>query len=166
MPAHAIKLAIDEPRILQGRAIAVAKGKLSIQGWAIGLAGIASIRVEVDGVACGEAYCGVRRQDVARAHPDYPDALLSGFGYFVSPDLLSPGTREIRVTAADKQGREHSEAFSVTTEKPEPAVAFDKDPKIVLPISDRRSFKPASTPEDVTGIAIEGGQNLGSNIRR
>lgn len=101
-PPHGA-LSIDIPRIVDGIAEAPAQGGLSVVGWAVA-GGAVAIDIAVDGVRVAGARHGLRRPDVAAAHPDWAGALLSGFAVHLPPKALAVGRR--RVTIALRSGNE------------------------------------------------------------
>jgi ADP-heptose:LPS heptosyltransferase/GT2 family glycosyltransferase len=90
-------LSIDIPRIVDGIAVAPARGGLSIVGWAVA-DGTVGVDIAVDGVRLASARHGLRRPDVAAAHPGWSAALQSGFAVHLPPKALTVGRRQIAVT--------------------------------------------------------------------
>jgi len=69
---------IDSP-IIKGGVAEPVKTNLTLAGWAFSPGGITSIDVTIDGEPAGQAYHGIRREDIKAAFPKVPGALLSGF---------------------------------------------------------------------------------------
>ncbi len=113
-----LRLEIDAPALAGGSAPAPVRGGLRIEGWAIARAGVETVCAFIDDVKSGEAYCGLRREDVAAAYTDWSGALWSGFGMSMPAKLLTPGEHSVRVVLRDRVGRERSTTFSVTVERP------------------------------------------------
>jgi ADP-heptose:LPS heptosyltransferase/GT2 family glycosyltransferase len=113
-----LRLQIDSPALAGGAALVPVRGTLRIEGWALARVGTATIRAYIDDVDSFEAYCGLRREDVAAAHPDWDDALLSGFGISIPARRLSHGAHTIRVVLRDRLGRERFSTFTVTVDAP------------------------------------------------
>lgn len=111
-----LRLQIDSPKLAGGSALSPVRGSLRIEGWALARAGVASICAYIDNVESSEAYCGLRREDVAAAHADWNDALLSGFGMSMPERRLSPGQHSVRVVLRDRLGRERSTTFAITVD--------------------------------------------------
>ncbi len=111
-----LRLQIDSPKLAGGAALSPVRGSLRIEGWALARAGVASIRAYVDNVESSEAYCGLRREDVAAAHSDWNDALLSGFGLSMPERRLSSGQHSVRIVLRDRLGRERSTTFTITVD--------------------------------------------------
>lgn len=63
---------IEEARVSE-------RGILRVRGWAVSLADIQHIGVFLGEAALGAAQIFLPRNDVAEAHPDYPNAAISGF---------------------------------------------------------------------------------------
>ena len=78
-------------------------------GWAFSPAGIKEVSVWFEGQRVGEAKLGLERPDVAQAHPEWPDALHSGFRYYFE-DLPETATDEaesveLTIVVEDGEGR-------------------------------------------------------------
>jgi ADP-heptose:LPS heptosyltransferase/GT2 family glycosyltransferase len=99
-----IRLCIDAPESFGGVAVAPVHHQLSVRGWALARSGIDRIEVRLDGALLGNAYFGSRRSDVEKAFPDWPDALLSGFGFTIPSRALKDGKRQLEVIAYDREG--------------------------------------------------------------
>ena len=71
------------------------------------------MRSSLDGVRVGLAYCGMRRQDIAVAFPDWEDALLSGFAFSLPRKLLKTGAHNVAIHAFGKKSSEFKTEFAV-----------------------------------------------------
>jgi O-antigen biosynthesis protein len=112
----AMKLEIDCPVLAGATAAAPVRGSLRIEGWALARAGVAKISAYIDNVESGQAYYGLRREDVAAVYTDWNDALLSGFGMSMPGKQLISGEHSVRVVLRDRVGRERSTSFTITVE--------------------------------------------------
>jgi YVTN family beta-propeller protein len=65
---------------------------------------IASVRLRLDGTAMGAIPCCSERRDVAAAHPDFPQALQSGFGVPFNFNLLTSGAHTVGVDVQSSAG--------------------------------------------------------------
>jgi ADP-heptose:LPS heptosyltransferase/GT2 family glycosyltransferase len=110
-----ILLNIDAPEIVDGKAQRLIEGTFGINGWAIAKTGIASVEFELDGQKVGQAYYGVRREDVAKAFPAYgwENALLSGFAFSLPHRLLTEGRHQITVRVKTKSDIEKIRNFEI-----------------------------------------------------
>jgi O-antigen biosynthesis protein len=113
-----LRLQIDSPAVTKGIATTPIRGTLRIEGWALARAGVTKISAYIDDAEFGEAYCGLRREDVAAAHTDWNDALLSGFGISIPGRRLAPGEHAVRVVVRDRMGRERTANFSIKVDAP------------------------------------------------
>jgi len=115
-----IRFYLDTPTLAAGETGQIAtetvRGFLSLAGWALSPAGIAGIEVFLDGISLGEAFYGIRREDIGRAFPTMANALLCGFAMLVSPQVLRRGQHEIRLIVRDKAGASAESSFTVTAE--------------------------------------------------
>ena len=100
----------DEP----GEGSEVARGTV-VSGWAYSPAGIKEVSVWLDGQRVGKAELGLEREDVAEDHPEWPNALRSGFRYRFDADLEPPlpRTAELVVVAENSEGHRAEERRTV-----------------------------------------------------
>ncbi|HLK44828.1 MAG TPA: glycosyltransferase, partial [Acidimicrobiales bacterium] len=114
---------LDEPR--PGRA--VARGPLTVTGWARATSGSPIVRVELaaDGTDLGRARLGLDRADVAE-FDDAPDAPICGFEQLVDLGVLDAATTTVtlRATAVARDG------LSVELESTVDVVATPVDPVV------------------------------------
>jgi ADP-heptose:LPS heptosyltransferase/GT2 family glycosyltransferase len=102
--AHSIRFNIDQPEIADGVAIFPVKRALTVAGWAVSQDGTGSILCEVDGIEIGTSPQRTRRDDVAIAHPEYGDALFSGFEFSVPTLALTTGRHRVAIKIDGKAG--------------------------------------------------------------
>ncbi|MGO9990993.1 MAG: glycosyltransferase family 9 protein [Steroidobacteraceae bacterium] len=117
-------LSVDIPRIVGGAAEMPVRGGLSIVGWGITAGGAAGVDIALDGVRITSARCGLRRPDVAAAHPDSADALLSGYASHVPPKALAVGRHDVTVSMRDGSGHVERIDFSIDVQE----VSGDRGP--------------------------------------
>jgi ADP-heptose:LPS heptosyltransferase/GT2 family glycosyltransferase len=113
--AEQIKFYLDTPAVRDCQALEPVRGFMVLNGWAISRAGIDAIEVAVDGHTQGNAYYGIRREEVQAAFPER-DALLSGFAMMIPPQVLKRGRHDVQVVVRDKAGHVEQLAFSVDAE--------------------------------------------------
>ena len=111
-----IQLAIDVPSLEDGDSLPIVSGNLAVQGWALARAGVKHVAVSVDGTDVGFAYFGIRREDVAAVHIDWPDALHCGFGISIPAKAFNPGSRRVAVCVTDTSGGTLRREFEVLAE--------------------------------------------------
>jgi ADP-heptose:LPS heptosyltransferase/GT2 family glycosyltransferase len=90
-------------------------GNAVISGWAVCEAGIAQLRIFLDGNDIGLATYGHDRADVGSSFPLIRMAHLSGFRFERHIGALADGEHEIRVLARGNQDQELEQRFTVTT---------------------------------------------------
>jgi hypothetical protein len=99
--AAEFRLEIDSPIIVDDVVKEPVSGRLTIDGWTLCRPGIAAVEVFLDDQRLADAHHGLARADVARAFPDWPGAIRSGFAFHCPPRLLRSGSHraELRVRA-------------------------------------------------------------------
>lgn len=117
-------LCVDIPRVVGGWADAPMHGGLSIVGWGVAAGGAAGVDIALDGVRITSARCGLRRPDVAAAHPDWADALLSGYAAHLPPKALPVGRHQVTVSMHDRNGEVARFEFSIDVQE----VAAERGP--------------------------------------
>ncbi len=142
LPAHAIvaaaaapirtRLEIDKPTLAGDGALEPVRGALTISGWAVAPAGIATVSVLCDGQACGQAYVGMRREDIGRAYPDCADSLRAGWALVLPPGGIGDGTHQFTVLASSRDGETQTRSFNVTVE-PANDVLSEAAPRARMP---------------------------------
>jgi SAM-dependent methyltransferase len=84
---------IDAPQVLIFRS-----DPLVVTGWVVGVASVRELSVWIDGRFAGQAEYGIPRPDVEQAHPQYPNAVNSGFRFESAPlDAAAPEKIEIAI---------------------------------------------------------------------
>jgi ADP-heptose:LPS heptosyltransferase/GT2 family glycosyltransferase len=104
---------IDTPPIRDGQAEAPIRGLLTIAGWAVSASGIGGVEVWNGDIKLGDAYLGVRREDVAASYPELPDALTSGFALHVPHRRLGDGEHALRIMIRARSGATTETALRV-----------------------------------------------------
>jgi ADP-heptose:LPS heptosyltransferase/GT2 family glycosyltransferase len=117
-------LNLDIPRVVGGRVEAPVQGGLSIVGWALAAGGTTGIEIAVDGVRVTSARCGMRRPDVAAAHPDWDDSMLSGYAAHLPPKALPVGDHQVSIALHGRHGEAARLDFSIDVRK----MAADRGP--------------------------------------
>ncbi len=98
-------LYLDVPHIENGTTASSASGYVAMAGWAYAPTGIEAVTVQIlSNHRITTARHGLRRPDVAAAHPNRPGIADSGFSAHVDLDGLTEGPHQIRVRAQDGQG--------------------------------------------------------------
>jgi len=114
---ESIRLAVDGMQIESGHARRVVGGSFHLVGWAIARSGVASVEIFLDGASLGRAYHGIRREDVGRAFPAFPNSLTAGFALSVPARRLETGRSRFRVAVTDTKGETAELSFTVDIEK-------------------------------------------------
>lgn len=110
-----LKFYLDVPAVQGAHAIEKVRGFMLLNGWAFARTGIAGIEVFVDGQSQGQAFAGIRREDIQAAFPEW-DALLSGFAMLVPPQVMKRGSHSVRLVVRDNDGHSEEVAFTVDAE--------------------------------------------------
>ena len=113
-----IKFALENPAPGQ-----VLSGIRVISGWAFSTesAEPVSVRVWIDDGEAIEVPCCVERADVANGHPDYPQALASGFGQVFNAGLLERGAHTLTIEIEDATGAQLRHEIRLTLKPSDPA---------------------------------------------
>jgi ADP-heptose:LPS heptosyltransferase/GT2 family glycosyltransferase len=119
-PTH-FRLEIDKPKLIDGTAVDPVTGRLTIEGWALARSGIAAIEVLLDGKRLGDAHCGLARQDVGVAFPDWVDAVRSGYAFHCPPRSLRNGDHVVRLNVRARNGDVFERHFDIQVRKSENA---------------------------------------------
>jgi ADP-heptose:LPS heptosyltransferase/GT2 family glycosyltransferase len=106
---------LDLPVVRDGRAAEPVRGFLSLSGWAYSAAGVTAIDVFADGRPLGQAYRGIRREDLHR-HTGAAEALRAGFAMLVPPAALRRGEHEVRIVIRDAVGEQAEIEFALLAE--------------------------------------------------
>lgn len=118
MPASSpadVKFALENPAPGQ-----VLSGIRVISGWAFSTESVepVSVRLWIDDGEAIEVPCCVERADVADGHPDYPQALSSGFGQVFNAGLLEKGAHTLTIEVEDATGARETRAQRIETVRP------------------------------------------------
>jgi ADP-heptose:LPS heptosyltransferase/GT2 family glycosyltransferase len=111
------RLEIDNPTINAGVAIDPITGRLTIEGWALARSGITGVEVLLDDQWLGDAHCGLARQDVGTAFPDWPDSLRSGFAFHCPPRSLRNGDHVVQLNIRARSGDVLGHRFNILVKK-------------------------------------------------
>ncbi len=90
---------------------------MTIEGWLLTRSGVADFQVYLDDQLLGEAHCGLVRQDVGGAFPDWPNAVRSGFAFHCPPRSLREGDHTVRLAIRASNGIEMSRSFQIVVKK-------------------------------------------------
>jgi hypothetical protein len=112
-----IRFDLDAPALAGDAARDPVRAILRVAGWAVSPGGIDHVEVFVDERGLGRAYYGQRREDVAAAFPEWPDALLCGFAMHIRASDIGTGDHAIRVVIRGKDGDTAERAFTILCEK-------------------------------------------------
>jgi O-antigen biosynthesis protein len=110
---------MDSPAVANGVAVALVTGRLTIDGWLLTRAGIASFEIFLDDQRLGDAHYGLARQDVGAAFPEWPNALRSGFAFHCPPRSLRDGEHTVELRIRANNGLELNRAFRITVKRAE-----------------------------------------------
>ena len=105
---------VDDPLIVNGTAAQEIRNGLSVVGWALANGGVDRVDVELDGAYIGQAFYGLRREDIAAAFPNMPENLLSGFAFSLPRRALSEGAHAVGVIARGRTGDARRIDFKIT----------------------------------------------------
>jgi hypothetical protein len=79
-------------------------GKVDFTGWALSEEGIESVAIYIDRSFVAECATGLPRPDVAKAFPNIPESLLSGWTVTFDSTNFPPGWHELTVQVKSKAG--------------------------------------------------------------
>ncbi|HVY16124.1 MAG TPA: hypothetical protein VHB27_12945, partial [Rhodopila sp.] len=113
------------------RAMLDQDGVLSVSGWALAMRPILALQVHADEERVGDARFGERREDVAAAHPSFPNARQSGFSLVCTLDPLDINAACVRVQVVCRDGFGQTVVVPIhrVTERLRPAIAPAAVPK-------------------------------------
>jgi len=123
-PTPPALLRVDIPRIVNGIADMPVRGGLSIVGWGMGSGGVDRVDIALDGVHVIAARHGLKRPDVAAAHPDWAGAMLSGYSAHLPAKTLPVGHHQVTVSMRTQDGYEARSEFLIDVH----AVSADTGP--------------------------------------
>ena len=120
---ESLRLFVDVPKIVSNRAVQVVRDSLRVEGWATAPEGVHSVVVSVDGIVCGSAKYGLRREDVGKMYPDWDGSHLSGYAIasprrFTGPQVLAAGDHLVRVELCTRTGRAKGVEFFIEATDP------------------------------------------------
>lgn len=102
------KTYIDEPTVNS-----TLNNSVKISGWALNASGIRQIKVYLDNNYLGDAKSGISRLDVRQVYPEYINAAESGFEYLINTELVTQGTKTIKVQVIGNDGTQDIISFNV-----------------------------------------------------
>jgi ADP-heptose:LPS heptosyltransferase/GT2 family glycosyltransferase len=130
--AWPIRLAVDEALVDDGRV-------LRLRGWAATRASLQAVTAQLGETPLDGVRTGLARPDIAKAHPDYPNAATSGFALIHDlADDVPAGPAFVRLQATDSAGHSRQTILPVT-----------------IPLSIRASAGAAPAPEIAVPRAAE-----------
>jgi len=112
-----IRFDLDQPLLAGDKARDPVRTTLTVAGWAVASGGIDYVDVTIDDRNFGHAYYGTRREDVAGAFPEIPEALLCGFAMHLRATDIGIGEHTVRVGIHTRSGDTAERSFSVVCEK-------------------------------------------------
>ena len=112
--SRSFKFQLDHPARPYGRMTQPVRGRLTLEGWAIGRDGVAGIAVLLDGNPVGSVRYGLPRPEVGAGFADWPDALHSGFVFHFPPGSLREGEHAVALRVRGKDGTELEETVRIT----------------------------------------------------
>jgi ADP-heptose:LPS heptosyltransferase/GT2 family glycosyltransferase len=117
--AAEFRFELDAPVLANGSAVEPVTGRLTIEGWLLSRSGIASFEVFLDDQCLGDAHCGLARQDVGAAFPEWPNALRSGYAFHCPPRSLRDGDHTVTLKLRANSGQDMVRQFRITVKKSE-----------------------------------------------
>ena len=134
-------------------------GRLRVHGWAVSLAGIDRVAVELDGKPMGMANYGLERPDLAAEHDGI--TLPIGFEFAGSIPHFAGGSYQVRVIATNRAGNQND--LTITAAAPAPsAFLFEldgpatRDGVMIQPVTGRLVIEGWALARDgMTGIDVE-----------
>lgn len=115
--AAEFRLELDAPAVVNGAVVDPVTGRLTIEGWLLSRSGIAGFEVFIDDQRLGDAHCGLARQDVGAAFPEWPNALRSGFAFHCPPRSLRDGSHTVGLKVRSNSGQTLLRQFGITVKK-------------------------------------------------
>jgi ADP-heptose:LPS heptosyltransferase/GT2 family glycosyltransferase len=95
------------------RALIDPTGKLLVEGWAMALSRVVAVQVLSGGERIGAAASGLPREDVGRAHTEYPNAAQSGFSFTATLAEMARRRASLRVEVICLDGSAHEVTVDV-----------------------------------------------------
>jgi ADP-heptose:LPS heptosyltransferase/GT2 family glycosyltransferase len=115
--AEEFRFELDAPILSNGAMLEPVTGRMTIEGWLLSRSGLAEFRIYLDDQLLGDAHCGLARQDVGAAFPDWPDAIRSGFAFHCPPRSLRDGEHTVRLAIRAKNGIAMDRSFRIEVRK-------------------------------------------------
>ncbi|HTC08518.1 MAG TPA: glycosyltransferase family 9 protein [Acetobacteraceae bacterium] len=109
---------LDSPSVVNDAVVDPVTGRLTIEGWVLSRSGVAEMVVWLDDQRLGEAHCGLARQDVGNAFPDWPNALRSGYAFHCPPRSLRNGAHTVTISVRAQNGEAMRRSFRIDVRKP------------------------------------------------
>jgi hypothetical protein len=76
-------------------------GTTNVNGWALDVEGVQTVRILIDGVFVANAAYGFARPGVTQLYPSFPDSNLPGFQYLLDTTQLTNGDHTVGVEVED-----------------------------------------------------------------
>jgi hypothetical protein len=111
--AAEFRFALESPALTDGAAIDPVTDGLTIDGWLLCRSGIANFSVLLDDQFLGEAHCGLARQDVGAAFPEWPNAPRSGFAFEIPVAKLRDGDHMVALMVTANSGLKVDRRFQI-----------------------------------------------------
>jgi ADP-heptose:LPS heptosyltransferase/GT2 family glycosyltransferase len=115
--AEEFRFELDAPILSNGEMLEPVTGRMTVEGWLLTRSGVAEFRVYLDDQLLGDAHCGLARQDVGAAFPDWPNAIRSGFAFYCPPRSLRDGKHTVRLAIRANNGVEMDRSFELAVRK-------------------------------------------------
>jgi ADP-heptose:LPS heptosyltransferase/GT2 family glycosyltransferase len=120
-----IRYDLDQPVLEAETARDPVRTTLTVSGWAVAPSGVDRVEVQIDDRAAERAYYGMRREDVAAALPEFPDALLCGFALHIHARDIGAGAHIVRVVIHARQGDRAERSFRIICEPSGETLAWE-----------------------------------------
>ncbi len=133
--AEEFRFELDAPILSNGAMLEPVTGRMTIEGWLLTRSGVGGFQVYLDDQLLGDAHCGLARQDVGAAFPDWPDAVRSGFAFHCPPRSLHDGEHTVRLAIRANNGVEMDRSFQIVVKKSdssEDAAAIRRVPRVEI----------------------------------
>ena len=139
---HTLKIPLTvkeaEPLVARGemetpRKDVTISGSYPISGWFLDPAGVAAIKVLIDGEVKGEAVYGESRPDISSKFPDYKNS-NAGFRYELDTSQLTEGVHTVAIMVTGQDGAEHqleARTFQVGAPSHASSLASSESPIVI-----------------------------------
>jgi O-antigen biosynthesis protein len=115
--AEEFRFELDAPILSNGAMLEPVTGRMTVEGWLLTRSGVGEFRVYLDDQLLGDAHCGLARQDVGAAFPDWPNAIHSGFAFHCPPRSLRDGEHVVRLAIRASNGVAMDRSFRIVVKK-------------------------------------------------